>query len=183
MKFSEQEIRWDTMVPVGRVARPHGLRGEVVIDPETDFLDRRFYSGSVVYVQRSGSIDALRIEAVRFCKGRPLVAFSNVDEVTGAKSLARCELRMPAAVQHALPDDQFYVHALVGCSVQTTNGEHVGSVVDVQGGSGANRLIVRRPESAAEVDIPLADSICVEVDVDRKRVVIRPPDGLLELNG
>ena len=178
-----QEIHWDTMVAVGRVARPHGLRGEVVIDLDTDFPERRFDPGSVVYAQRSGNIDALRIEAVRFHKGRPIVAFGGVDDVTGAESLARCELRMPAAVQHALPEDQFYVHALVGCTVQTIDGEHVGSVVEVQGGPGANRLIVRRSEGAAEVDIPLAESICVEVDVDRKRVVIRPPEGLLELNG
>ena len=154
-----------------------------MIDPETDFPERRFDLGCVVYAQRSGRIDGLRVDAVRFHKGRPIVAFGSVSDVTGAEALARCELRMPSTVQQALPDDQFYVHALVGCAVHTIEGDQVGSVVDVQGGSGAQRLIVRQSEDAPEVEVPLAKAICVDVNVKRKRIVIRPPEGLLELNG
>ena len=174
---------WDTMVAIGLVARPHGLRGEVVVNPETDFPEQRFSPGGVVYAQRGEGVVALPIEAVRFHKGRPIVKFGGVDDIDVAESLATCELRVPASAQQALPDDQFYVHALVGCSVRTVAGVRVGSVVDVQGVPGAHRLIVRRVDTEDEVDIPLADSICVNVDVHRKVVVISPPDGLLELNG
>ncbi len=171
------------MIAIGRVARPHGLRGEVVVNPETDFPEQRFSPGGVVYAQRGGRVEALAIQAVRFHKGRPVVAFAGVDDVEAAGSLATCELRVAASEQHALPDDQFYLHALVGCSVQTVDGEQVGSVVDVQGVPGANRLIVRCVDTEDEVDIPLAETICVNVDVAQKVVVINPPEGLLELNG
>ena len=58
----------------------------------------------------------------------------------------------------------------------------VGTVVAVQGVAGASRLIVRAADTDDEIDIPLAEPICVRVEPDLKRVVIDPPSGLLELN-
>ena len=155
-----------------------------MVNSETDFSEQRFCPGGVVFAQRRGHVEALRVKAVRLQRGRPVVSFCGVDDIGQAESFMTCELRVPASDQHALPEDQFYLHALVGCLVRTVSGEVVGSVVEVQGVPGANRLIVRRAGgSEAELDIPLAESICVDVDVGRKLVVISPPEGLLDLNG
>ena len=64
---------WDQMVLVGRIARPHGVRGQVIINPETDFVEDRFSVGATLWT-RSGSGDVtLTIETARVLKGRPVV--------------------------------------------------------------------------------------------------------------
>lgn len=171
------------MVAVGRVARPHGRHGAVAINLETDFPERRFRPGSFVYGRCQGRVEALGIESVRFHKGRPILTFKGVDDMDRAEALALCELRVPPTALHELPDDQFYRRTLIGCSVSTDDGVLVGDVVAVEGVPGADRLIVRRNETDGEVDVPLAASICVKVDVERQHIVIRPPEGLLQLNG
>ena len=170
------------MVVVGRVARAHGRRGEVVVNPETDFPERRFGQGSILYTAAASGQRALRIEAVRFQGGRPVLAFQGVESMSQAETLAGCELRIPESEQHALPEDVYYEHELVGCEVQTVDGVAVGTVVEVQGVAGASRLLVRKSDSGGEVDIPMAEPICVRVDTVGRVVVVDPPPGLLDVN-
>ena len=99
-----------------------------------------------------------------------------------AETLAGCELRIPESEQHALPEDVYYEHELVGCEVQTVDGIAVGTVVEVQGVAGASRLLVRKSDSGGEVDIPMAEPICVRVDTVGRVVVVDPPPGLLDVN-
>ena len=79
-----------------------------------------------------------------------------------------------------MPEGTYYHHQLIGCEVATRGGEQVGRVVAVQGEGEASRLVVRGLRN--EVLIPLAKEIC-EIDVTAKRVVIDPPEGLLDVNG
>jgi len=69
---------------------------------------------------------------------------------------------------------------LIGCAVVTEGGDPIGEVTAVQGDGAATRLVVRSRRN--EVLIPFADEICT-VDVAGRRIVVRPPEGLLELNG
>lgn len=170
------------MVVVGRVARAHGRRGEVVVNPETDFPERRFAQGSILYTDARTGLREFEVEAVRFQGGRPVVAFQGVESMSQAETLAGCELRIPESEQHALPEDVYYTNELVGCEVRTVAGDSIGTVVEVQGAAGANCLVVRNPDGRDEVDIPLAEPICVQVDTVNRVVVIDPPEGLLEVN-
>lgn len=169
------------MALVGRVARVHGLRGQVIVNPETDFPETRFQPGRLVYrLGGGGEPEALRIASARFHRGRPVVGFEGIDSIDRAEPLAGIELRVPVASLEALPAGMFYHHDLAGCRVDTRSGEIVGQVERVEGEAGAARLAVATREG--EVLVPLAADICVTIDVGRKLIVIEPPEGLLELN-
>ena len=84
------------MVLVGRVARAHGNRGQVIVDPATDFPEERFRPGSVLLVQRAGVVDALTVESVRFHRGRPIIGLAGVATMDAAEAMAGSELRIGA---------------------------------------------------------------------------------------
>ena len=172
--------QWDDMVLVGRIGRPHGIRGQVVVNPETDFVEERFREGAVFWTRTARGDEPLTIDSVRIQGGRPIVGFEGCATIDDVEPLAGLELRVPETELQPLEAGRFYHHDLIGCMVETTAGEPVGAVERVEGGSGGSRLIVggRR----GEIQIPLAADICVDIDPPGKRIRIDPPEGLLELN-
>lgn len=171
---------WDAMAVVGVVARTHGMHGEVVVDPETDFPEERFRAGGTLFLARAGEPVAMRIRKTRFHGGRPLVSFDRVWTLDEAERLRGAELRVPEQALHPLPADTWYEHELVGCVVRTVRGDAIGTVCRIEGPGGAQRLIVRQEKG--EVDVPLVAGICVSIDVQTRVIAIDPPDGLLEVN-
>ena len=172
---------WERMASVGRVARAHGRRGEVIVDPRTDFAEVRFGTGSRLFAQIAGELVELRVVGARFHRGRPIVAFDRVADIDGAERLAGAELRIPESALTPLPADAYYEHDLVGCRVETVDGNAVGPVCAVETAAGTARLIVGAA-GGGETDVPLVDAICLDVDVASRRIVIDPPPGLLDLN-
>ncbi len=169
------------MVVVGRVARTHGNRGEVILNSDTDFPDERFRPGARVVARRpGGTLEVIVITAVRFHSRRPILRLAGVDSIDAAQRLAGVELRVPFSDVGPLPEGVYHHHQLVDCEVVSASGELVGRVTAVEGEKGANRLVVRGPRG--EVLIPLAEDIC-SVNVVSRRIVVTPPAGLLELNG
>jgi 16S rRNA processing protein RimM len=168
------------MVRVGRVARAHGKRGEVIVNPDTDFPDARFRCGAVLYARRAGGVEPLTVTAVRFQRGRPIVALKGIDTIEAAESLAGAELGIPESELTQLPAGHYYRHDLVGCRVETIAGTHVGVVKEVEGEAETIRLVISGEHG--DVLVPLAAEICREIDVMRRRILIAPPQGLLELN-
>jgi 16S rRNA processing protein RimM len=173
-------VNWDEMAVVGVVARPHGIRGQVFVNPETDFPEDRFKVGSTVYVSRGGRIDPLTVTTMRIQQGRPVLGIEGVADMDAARLLAGLELRVPAADLARLPEGTYYRHDLVGCDVVLLDGAVVGTVSAVEGEHGNTRLVASG--SRGELLIPLAADICREIDTAARRIVIAPPDGLLELN-
>jgi 16S rRNA processing protein RimM len=168
------------MVLVGRIARPHGLRGHVIVNPETDFVDDRFVSGATMWTRSDRGEELLTISSARVQNGRPVIGFSGFASIDAVERLSGLELRVPEESLHALGDGAYYQHQLVGCSVQTVGGEPIGEVVRVEGGAGGSLLAIR--STRGEVLVPFAQHICVEIDVAERRIVIDPLEGLLELN-
>jgi 16S rRNA processing protein RimM len=171
---------WDAMALVGRIARAHGNRGDVIVNPESDFPEARFRPGSVLTIRRGGRVEHLTIETARLQQGRPVLHFAGVDSMDAAEALAGLELKVAADALTALGDGQYYRHDLVGCRVETRSGTIVGTVQRVEGDAGQDRLVVEGPRG--EVLIPMAAEICVRIDVGAAVIVIDPPAGLLELN-
>jgi 16S rRNA processing protein RimM len=170
---------WEDMALVGRIARAHGNRGQVIINPETDFPDERFRPGAELFIE-SGGVKALTLTSVRFQNGRPVLGIAGVDTMDDAEALAGLELRVPADWLAPLPDGTFYRHDLIGCRVETRAGQPVGVVQDVEGSLGGSRLVVT--DGTGDILIPLAAEICTLIDPVAKRIVIDPPVGLLEAN-
>jgi 16S rRNA processing protein RimM len=170
---------WDALVTVGRIARPHGLRGHVVVNLETDFPEERFRVGERVWVRRTSEVEVLRIEEARFHQGRPVVRFAGVATVEQAEALGRGDLRVDPADLPPLPEQTFRHSDLIGCTVWTAGGQEVGTVVRVDGNMATSRLVVGG--RGRDVMVPLAEAICVRIDVAQRRIVIEPPEGLLDL--
>lgn len=172
-------MEWDAMITVGRVARPQGHRGEVVVAAETDIADERFKPGAIVHVNRDGQVTPLRIRSSREHDGRWVVGFDGVADMNGAEAMRNQELRIPAELLRPLGAGEFFEHDLVGCVVQTLDGRRIGTVERIERGAGVPVLVVM---GRSEVMVPMVDSICRRVDVAGRVIVIDPPEGLVELN-
>lgn len=168
----------DDLLLIGRVARAHGNRGQVIVNLETDFPDERFRVGEVVLVGEGA--DARAITSVRFHQGRPVIALEGIDTMDAAEALAGAELKVPASTLAPLPPGVFYRHDLVGCEVRDTGGRVIGRVAGVEGPLERSRLVVAGQRG--EVLIPLVAPICSSVDTAAQVIVVDPPQGLIDLN-
>ncbi len=168
------------MAVVGVIARPHGIRGQVVVDPETDFPEQRFGPGATLYVMRGGRIEPVTVTTFRMQQARPVIGLDGVTDMDAARALAGLEFRIPVESLVRLPDGMFYHHDLVGCRVVTAEGLEVGTVSAVEGDAANTRLVVQA--EGGDVLVPLVLPICIEIDPKARRVVIAPPEGLIELN-
>ena len=168
------------MAVVGRIARAHGIRGQVIVNPETDFPGGRFQSGAELFIERGGRVETLTVTTARFHRERPVIGIAGVDTMDDAEALAGQELRVPIDRLAALPPNTFYRHDLVGCQVDTRDGRTVGVVREVEGTLTGSRLVV--DSAGGDVLIPLVSAICTLVDPASKRIVIDPPEGLIEAN-
>lgn len=170
---------WDDLILVGIVARTHGNRGHVIVNPHTDFVDERFRVGATFEARLADRTrQRVTVTAVRVHQGRPIIGIDGVESMTDAERWVDAELRIDAAQQGPLPEGTWYHHQLIGCEVVTEAGDPVGRVVAVEGETSQSRLVVHGLRRRHE--IPLVEAICT-VDVVARRITIRPPDGLLDL--
>jgi 16S rRNA processing protein RimM len=171
------------LVLVGRIAKPNGLRGDVAINPETDFPEDRFAPGARLLLTRrdaAGPVESMQVAAVRFHNGRPIVRFEGLGSIEAVESLAGASLWIRADSRPPLPEGHYYHDALIGCAVETVAGRTVGQVTRIDAFGSAPLLVVT--DGRQDVLIPLADAICIRIDPAARRIVIDPPEGLLEVN-
>lgn len=176
-------MNWDDAILVGVVARTHGNRGEVIVNPETDFPEERFHEGATLMARRQdGDPVTMQVATMRMHQGRPVILFEGIGSMNDAERLAGLELRVTEVEGDLgrLDDGEYYHRDLIGCAVVTESGESIGEVTAIDGDARATRLVVKSLRS--EILIPLADAICT-IDIEARRITVRPPDGLLELNG
>jgi 16S rRNA processing protein RimM len=170
----------DDLLLIGRVARAHGNRGQVIVNLETDFPDERFKVGQVVLVGAADRAAARRIESVRFHQGRPVVALEGIASMDDAEALAGAEVWLRESDVAPLPAGTFYRHDLVGCEVRDVRDVVVGRVTAVEGPLERSCLVVGG--ARGEVLIPLVGEICVRVEPSAGVIVVNPPEGLLDAN-
>ena len=173
-------------IVVGRVGRPHGIRGEVVIGVRTDEPDLRFAMGAVLDVGSSpdeepADAGRLTVASARWHSGQLLVSFAGITDRTAAGELTGSWLSVDSSQLPEIADpDEFRDHELIGLSVRTCAGDPVGVVTDVLH-YGQDLLVVRRADdSGGECLVPFVTAIVPEVDVRAGVVVIDPPPGLLD---
>lgn len=190
-------------VQIGRIIKPHGVRGELVVDPTTDYPEERFAPGEVLHGQQPGKELTLTVEKVRPHQGRLLVSFREVPDRNTAESLRG--IRFFAEPLEDDDDDAYYDHELEGLRVlncgdvdkdtayarayegQLPEPEDIGVIVGVQHTPAGQLLEVRidednsLPTAGKEILIPFRHAIVPIVDLDNQAIVITPPVGLLEL--
>ena len=164
-------------IVIGKVGRPHGIRGEATIDVRTDDPDVRFAPGTEIATDPA-SAGPLTVERARRHSGRLLVRFAGIADRDAAEELRGVWLVVDSAdIPPSTDPDEFHDHELIGLTVVTTDGADVGRVADVLH-HGQDLLVVKGP--GGERLVPFVAALVPEVDVPGGRLVIDPPPGLLD---
>ncbi len=165
---------------VGRIRRPHGIRGELSVEVRTDDPEDRFAAGRALRTDPAER-GPLTIRSRRWHSGSLLLAFDEVGDRDAAEELRGTWLVVDSSEVGPTGDpDEFHDHELVGLAAVTVGGEPVGVVTDVR--HHGQDLLVIEPAAGGRDDllVPFVAAIVPEVDVTAGRLVIDPPPGLLE---
>jgi 16S rRNA processing protein RimM len=163
---------------VGRIGRPHGIRGDVTVEVRTDDPEPRFAPGTSLATEPAAT-GPLLVESRRWHSGVLLVRFAGVTDRDRAEELRGTLLVVDSADIPPTDDpDEFHDHELIGLAVSTVGGEPVGEVTDVL--HHGQDLLVVRLAGQGEAYVPFVRALVPEVDLDGGRLVIDPPPGLLD---
>ncbi|WP_026929046.1 ribosome maturation factor RimM [Glycomyces tenuis] len=164
-------------VVVGRIVRPHGVRGEVIVEVRTDDPDARFRPGTE-YDTPKGT---LRAETVRWHQGRPMLTFAGVTGREAAEALRGTELTVELPSED-LPSDgeEYHDTELIGLRVVEGDGTEIGTIARVDHGPAYETLVVKRRGTHPAL-IPFVDEMIDDIDTEAGTVVVELPPGLLEL--
>jgi 16S rRNA processing protein RimM len=160
-------------VAVGRITRPHGIRGEVAVMVLSE-VPERFADGATVWLEDGRP---LTVAASRAHGDRLLVRFEEVPDRTAAERLSKALLVVPSSMSPELPAGSWWDHELVGCRVVTDTGRELGELADVIHTT-ANDVWSVLDEAGHETLIPVLHDVLADVDVGAKRVVVRDVPGL-----
>jgi 16S rRNA processing protein RimM len=170
-------------VVVGRVGRPHGLRGEVTIEVRTDEPDRRFATGAVLRAEpprgSRSSLRALTVGGSRWHRTTLLARFDELPDRDAAET-ARGILLFATVESGESPEDpdEFYAHQLVGLAAYDQEGARLGEVTALVRGGAQDLLTVRTPDGR-EALVPFVKALVPEVDLTGGRVVVADRPGLV----
>jgi 16S rRNA processing protein RimM len=166
---------------VGRIGRPHGVRGDLVVGVRTDDPEARFAVGTRLETDPA-RVGPLTVAVTRWQSGELIVRFKGVTDRTAAGELTGTWLSVDSGTLASLDDpDEFRDHELIDLTVRTVGGEVVGVVTDVLH-HGQDLLAISPATGAGEVLVPFVRAIVTEVDVRGGVLVIDPPPGLLNLD-
>lgn len=169
---------------VGRVAKSHGIRGELVVEVRTDEPEDRFVVGTVLRGRRPRDerTESYTVEAVREHAGRLLLRLQGVADRTASDALRGVLFVIDSEELEPSDDpDEFYDHELEGLTVRLADGTEIGTVTEVLHSGAGELLSVRRAEGeGGDLLVPFVSAIVTSVSVVDGSVVIDPPDGLLD---
>ncbi len=163
------------LVVIGRVVKPQGRRGEVLVHPLSDRPDRFASLGRALVAGPGGETREVRVTSSWPHKGRHVLKLEGVDSIDDAERLRGWDLGIAEEDLPPLPPGSYYHHELKGLKVADGDGVEVGVVEDVmETGAGAPILVVKGPEG--ETLVPLATDFVVQVDLAGQRMVIERPE-------
>jgi 16S rRNA processing protein RimM len=170
-------------VVVGRIGKPHGLRGHVTIHVRTDEPDRRFAPGAVLRAEppagSASGLTTLTVATSRWHSSVLLVTFDEVPDRTAAEA-ARGTLLLATLAPDEAPEDpdEYYDHQLVGLAAHDVDGTLLGTIAGLVHGSAQDLLRVVTPDGR-EALVPFVKALVPEVDLPGRRVVIADRPGLV----
>ncbi len=165
---------------------PRGVRGEVAAEPLTGRLERFELLKTVFLYGPEGPLNDGRpyeVEELWLHRGRVIFKFRGIESIPEAERLRGAEVRIPITERLALEEGEYYHSDLIGCDViDLEAGATLGRVAAWQESGGSGLLEVREVGGNEEILIPFAASICVEIDVKARRIGVKLPQGLKDLN-
>jgi 16S rRNA processing protein RimM len=169
----------ESLVAVARAVRTRGLKGEIVADLLTDFPERFAERKTFIAVAPDGQRLTIDLEDHWFQKGRVVLKLRGFDNIESSSKLIGYEIAVPEAERVELEPDSFYEWELEGCKVVDVEGKQIGHVTGLLRTGGVEVLVVR--DDKHEYLVPMAQAIVVAIDIAKQKIVIDPPEGLLDL--
>ena len=167
------------LLVVGRVERPHGVAGEVSVSIRTDFPDR-FAVGAEFLWQRGEDARRLRVVSARPHAGRVLLGFEGIADVEAARSISGGDLCIAAEDARPAPPGFFYEHEILGWICEDREGRKLGEAVGLERSPATPLLSVETSPGKVAL-VPFVHGIVVSIDRESRRIVLDPPEGLLDL--
>jgi 16S rRNA processing protein RimM len=160
-------------IAVGRIAKAHGVQGEVTVVVLSEVASR-FDPGAVVWLEDGRS---LTVAASRPYRDKLLVTFREVRDRNQAEALQTALLVVPESSSPPLPEGSWWDHQIEGCSVATDSGRQLGTVREVIH-TAANDVWSAVDDAGVETLIPVLKNVVISVDVEARRIVVREIPGL-----
>lgn len=169
----------EKMFLIGKIINTHGLKGEVKVKQISDF-DERFDPGEIVYVidQNDGPIE-LTILSSRRHKNHLLLQFETYNTIESVERFKGLPLKIKEEQLTELEENEYYYYEIIGCLVETTEGEEIG-IVDSILSPGANDVWVVKDKRGKEYLIPYIEDVVKQVHINEKRIIIELMEGLLD---
>lgn len=178
MASSEGSVATPQWLIVGRVGKPHGVHGGVLVEIITDFPERMVAGLEVGLGPEEGPERNIGVHSVRYHRGRWLIEWAGIrnrEEVEGWRGLY---LFLPEQSLDQLPEGYYYEHHLVGLECRSPDGEALGKITGLDLDPSQIRAIVRRENR--EFLVPWVPDIVRNVDLEEGVVTLDPPSGLLD---
>ena len=165
---------------VGKIVNTQGIKGEVRVISKTDFPEKRYKTGNVLFLfmPNSSKPIELTIKSHRTHKNFELLTFEGFTNINEVEKFRDGILKVPESQLDTLEEDEFYYHEIIGCIVATTKGEEIGKVIEILS-PGANDVWVVKGKGGKELLIPYIHDVVKKVDVKEKVILIEPMEGLL----
>jgi len=164
------------MYLIGYILKPHGIRGEVKVNPISPYPER-FNRLDRVYL-RNDSIQAYSVQSVRISNRFVFLKFSEINSRSEAELLRNYEVLIAKEQLIELEADEFFIHDLVGCDVISENGDSIGKIVEVMQAS-SNDIYVVQDERGREILVPAIKDVIKKIDIKQKKIKIHLMEGMI----
>lgn len=168
------------LVLVGKVVKPHGIRGEICVESYADSPDLFFGLDSVLLGTQRGKPTGFKLRAIREHQGRLLLTLEGVADRNRAEELRGREVFVPESSLPELDEDEFYLRDLLGMKVVLENGVQLGVLENFLETPGQLTWSIRH-ETGREILLPAVDEFVLEVEPDAEIITVAPPEGLVEM--
>lgn len=160
---------------IGRIVKPWGVKGEVVVEPESDWPER--FSALREVLVGDGLVNFV-VERARWQRTRVLLKLVGIETRTDAESLVGQWLRIPALLAMPLGEGEYFIHDVLGAEVWTPTGDKLGIVAEIMTGPANDVWVVRG--SKGEILLPAIRDVVREVNLNTRRITVVLPPGLVE---
>ena len=160
------------MIEIGKIVNTHGIRGEIKAAP---WCDDPFMFCDLEYFYADGK--KYNIQRARVHKNSVIIQLDGIDTIEAATSMRNKIITIEREVLGELDDGVYYVCDLLGVAVTTDDGQALGEIEDVIK-TGSNDVYCL----TSGVLVPVLKDVVLDVDIEGKRMTVRLPEGLLELN-
>ncbi|MFC1974494.1 ribosome maturation factor RimM [Chloroflexota bacterium] len=170
MRASELEF-----ITIGKILAPWGIKGKLKVEIVTNF-PQRFTRSAKVYINRQ----PMTIDSAEWHKGKVILKLDAINSIEDAQRLRGQPVEIPLSHLQHLPEGQYYHFQLIGLEVWTTQGELLGNITEILTAESNDNYVVSGAKG--EILIPAIEDVVSSIDLNKGQVVIKPIDGLINLN-